>query len=144
MVGNLAPDISTVALVTATVYSNLPVHCKFVGCEKRLVLFQEVLPSLMSIHERHVISLESDIGGSWEAVDANKSFMEEIVALESMRMAESWTFPAGHVSLQIFPVRKMHCIENIYKKAILFEKGRHIALSIWTGSWHRRFEGKDK
>lgn len=102
-----------------------------------------MLPPLVEVQAKHVLSPTYDIAGSEEAVEASNMFVREIADLLSSRRVESWTLWTGLVPVQAFLLHIIHLLENMYKDATLFEKCQHIPLSRWSDKQPDRFYSMD-
>lgn len=69
---------------------------------ERLFVFHDVLPWLMEVYTKHVLSVDSHIIGSDEVLKASKMFSKIIAAHTSKRPVDSCTVPYGSIPLQHF------------------------------------------
>lgn len=74
-------------------------HCRFVGCEKTPHVFR-----IRCCRFR----IYTDIVESKEVVDAREVSLVEWAVISSRRRINSWTVPAGLISLQTFPAHMKH------------------------------------
>lgn len=59
-------------LATAKVYMQLPVHRRFVGCERDSAYFQDATSLLVEVHARQVMSPDANRAGSEKEFMASK------------------------------------------------------------------------
>lgn len=111
-------------LATAKARLQKPEQQMFVGCEKDPTCFHNVLLLLVEVYLRQVLSTDSHIAKSEEAVEANKMSAKEMATLASKRTVDSWTFQPRLVPVQRLPLHTTCLLWKVYKGAKLFETGR--------------------
>lgn len=79
-----------------------------------------MLPLLVKLFATQVLSPDSVISESNEAVDANAVFVKEVAALSSTTKVDSWIMLPGFVPVQTFFVYITHFLESVYEDATLF------------------------
>lgn len=79
--GELVLNTYTAILAAVKACFQLLEHCRFVDLEKYPACFQDALPLLMEVYAKQVITHESDIVGSEEAVKGSELLVKEIATL---------------------------------------------------------------
>lgn len=142
--GQLVLDTCACTFATAKACVPLPMYRRLVGCETDLECFLDVLPSLVEVYAKTLLSPESDIVGSEKVVAAGKIFVKDMAALASRKTVDSWIVPSsGLLAVQNFPDYMLYLIDNVYRETGLFEVFRQLPLSQWAEKWRGRFYGMD-
>lgn len=74
------------------------------------------------------MSLDSEIAGGEESVEASKMFVKKMTALTAKRSVYSYILPPGLVPVLEFLVHIMHFLGNLNRGVTMFEKSRYILL----------------
>lgn len=122
--GDLVQNDCAGTLATAKECLLLREHHLFVVYEKNAACFQNVLPSLVQVYAKHVLSPDSDKTGSGEVVEAGRLFVADMTAFISKGKTDSWMATLGLAPVQTIPVQIIHFLGNVYKDARILEKCR--------------------
>lgn len=118
----------TGSLATSKKCLQVPENRRFVRCKKNAVGFRDALPPLVGVYAKPVLSSESNVDGSENAVELCKVFVKGMKALASKITVGCRSRPPDLVPMQIFPVLITHFLGSLCKDATLFESCWHIPL----------------
>lgn len=110
-------------------------HLHSAGCEKNSASFHDALSLRMEVYANQVLSADSDLTGSREAVEMSRMFVKEIAVPLSKRTADSQNVPSGLVPVHTFPVYITHILRNVCNDVTLFENCGHIPIFQWSDKW---------
>lgn len=123
-------DFCTGTYPTAKTSMLLDQHRKFVGCDLDSDLLMAAKPDLLLTFALQVLNPKSDITGDEEVRAAARAFKEKVAVVSARRRATAWEAPPGLDATQMMPRHVLHFICTLYEKYGLYEKCRHIPLSM--------------
>lgn len=98
----------------------MPMDCRW---SQQLRFFQDALPALVELYERHSMSAESGIVEYEEAVEAREVSLNKMACLDSAKWADSWNTPAKLVPVRLFSVHTMHFLANVCENLTTLRQG---------------------